>query len=220
MIYFDIDDTLMDYAAAESRAAESFYQKYQSEMREVTDFPAEWAEASQKHMNRYLAGEISFQQQRRERLRHVLIKPLTDQQSDQLFAEYYAIFQDSWCLFPDVKAALDQLKIRRLGIISNGDHAQQKSKLSQLGILHYFDIVITPDIAGCAKPAAEVFLFAAKHAGVKPQDCIYIGDHFQKDYQAAKESGFSAFWLNRSGSENRQRDEVSSLLEFADRVMV
>ncbi len=109
MIYFDIDDTLLDYRTSQDLAAFEFAKKYSSHIDEPETFPAVWDEITERHMARYLSGELSFQEQRRCRIRECLRLDLSASESDKIFDEYYQIYEDSWRLFPDVESALLRL---------------------------------------------------------------------------------------------------------------
>jgi len=71
MIFFDIDDTLLDNQSAELAAAKDLHFLYEDIFLESPDeFALNWRVITEKHVQRYLSGELSFQSQRRERVKH------------------------------------------------------------------------------------------------------------------------------------------------------
>lgn len=198
MIFFDIDDTLLDYKASQEAAARGFARQYARYIADVEAFPALWQEITARQMARYLAGDLSFQAQRRNRVREALGIELSPRQADQIFNDYYQLYEACWCLFPEVKDALASLKDFQLGVITNGDREHQCYKLEKLGILSRFDRVITPACAGAPKPHLAIYEYAAAQAGKPAGECWYIGDDYKVDYCGAREAGFKAIWLNRS----------------------
>lgn len=72
MIYFDIDDTLLDYTTSQDVAARAFASTYASYIDDAEGFPRVWEEITERHMARYLSGELSFREQRRCRIRDCL----------------------------------------------------------------------------------------------------------------------------------------------------
>ncbi len=111
MIFFDIDETLLDNKSAETTAAMEFHKIYQDIFPESpSEFARNWRALTEKHVQRYLAGELSFQGQRRERLRELFShdRILSDAKADNLFQRYLDAYERSWRLFPDVAFCLLQ----------------------------------------------------------------------------------------------------------------
>lgn len=103
--------------------------------------------------------------------------------------------------FPGVKATLAGLKARglRLGVLSNWDFKLQ-SALEDAELLPYFDFALSSAQAGVEKPAREFFergfaLARRFKPDLKPRECFYIGDHYEKDVLGAREAGLSPLWL-------------------------
>lgn len=216
MIFFDIDDTLLDYKSSQDIAACAFAKRYADHISAPDQFASVWSEITDHHMARYLSGEISFQEQRRERIREWLSLALNDAEADRLFAEYYKIYEQSWQLFPDVLSVLEKLAGKQLGVITNGDKVNQTYKLEKLGVLGYFSDVITPACAGAAKPDPAIFQLAARVVGKQAKECWYVGDNHTLDYHGALASGYNAVWLNRSGSAQPCERQCKDLYGFLD----
>lgn len=98
--------------------------------------------------------------------------------------------EDAIAALPGAQATLAALKERgfRLVVVTNGFAAYQEPVLDALGLLAYFDTVITPDRAGFAKPQAGIFQAAG------PLD-LFVGDTLVHDVLGAKEAGATAVWL-------------------------
>lgn len=218
MIFFDIDDTLLDYKTSQNVAAREFTRKYADHIKNSESFPIVWSEITARYMARYLSGELSFQEQRRYRVQDALGLTLSPSEADDIFSDYYQIYEASWQLFPDVGDVLKKLANCRLGIITNGDKRHQIEKLEKLDILSYFQEVITPGCAGAAKPELAIFLFAASRAEKPVDQCWYVGDNYKTDFCAAREAGFRSIWLNRSGHPEPCDSQCRDLLDFLHRV--
>ncbi|HEY7883618.1 MAG TPA: HAD family hydrolase [Cellvibrionaceae bacterium] len=214
MIFFDIDDTLLDHKASQDAAALAFAIKYSDHIENPAAFPAAWHKITKRHMTCYLSGKISFQEQRRRRIQESLPLQLSAAETDKIFDDYYQSYEASWRLFPEVEDVLHKLSDLHLGIITNGDKEQQCYKLEKLGIHKHFHQVITPTCAGEAKPAPAIFKFAASQADKSINQCWYIGDNHSTDYLGAKNAGFRSVWLNRSGSKAQCDSQCRDLNEF------
>jgi len=200
LVLFDLDGTLLDDSAATRAALHDLAQHFGNELAS-DDLEARWFAAIERHFSRFLSGEISFQEQRRARMRDVFQAQLADAHVDALFDIYLAAYERSWQLFPDVEPCLDALARHKLGVVTNGDSQQQRRKLATLGILDRFGCVAVSGEIGWSKPDPRLFLVACEAGCTEPRDAVYIGDRYETDVLGARRAGLRAVWLDRlSGS--------------------
>jgi putative hydrolase of the HAD superfamily len=198
LVLFDIDDTLLNHGMAERSAAAQLRMSIGTSV-SIDEFLVRWAAALERHFARYLAGEVSFQGQRRDRLREVVNSSLSDEAADRIFNDYLASYETSWSLFSDVLPCLSSISQHRLGVLSNGQGIQQRRKLAQTGIVDRFECIVISEECGCAKPDAKIFLHACASAGESPANSVYVGDRYDLDAQAARTAGLQGIWLDRNG---------------------
>ena len=199
MIFFDLDDTLLDHSSAEGLAAKAFGERYRQRLPQRSiPFMERWRRLSDQHMKRFLSGEVTFQAQRRHRIRELFDQTFNDNECDAYFQEYLDCYEANWRLFDDVLPCLNALSHLRLGIITNGASTQQQEKLRRTGILNYFTTVITAEDAKAAKPSAVIFEQACQASGASANACWHVGDHLEKDALGASAVGMNGIWLNRS----------------------
>jgi N-acetyl-D-muramate 6-phosphate phosphatase len=89
-------------------------------------------------------------------------------------------------LFPGMQQVLDFLREHRLsaGIVTNKAAWLTEPLLEQLDLRSRFVCVVSGDTVAERKPHPLPLLHAANLAGVRPQECIYVGDA-ERDVQAA-----------------------------------
>ncbi len=89
-----------------------------------------------------------------------------------------------------VKELLDSLKKENIpfAIGTGGGAKSTELTLRKAGLFEYFNIFVTADDVANGKPDPETFFLAAKKLGVKPDDCVVIGDAIN-DVLAAKSAG-------------------------------
>jgi len=120
-------------------------------------------------------------------------------------------------LFGDVPAALDDLKERGLitGLISNIEQDMSET-LDKLGLSSRLDIVVTSQDAGYTKPQKEIFQYALKKAGIKPNEAVYVGDQYQVDVIGANDAGMKGILLDRDNYYKEELDcpRIKSLGEL------
>ncbi len=218
MIFFDIDATLLDHESAEKKGAIDFYKKYADELEcSENEFVDMWFELSKKYFEKFLSNELTFQEQRRFRIKDIFGYHLNDLQADNIFNNYLILYKRNWSVFEDVVPCLVALKQQgiRLGVISNGNYQQQFEKLESVGIDHYFEHIFTSSEIGVAKPNPSIFQKACMQAKAQLRKSIYVGDRLETDAIGSNKAGMVGVWLNRKKHKSNSGVKViHSLLEL------
>ncbi|OPG04829.1 hydrolase [Streptomyces sp. GKU 895] len=202
-VIWDVDDTLFDYTTADREGmrlhltAEGLLTGDETpeqalvRWRTITD--AQWA--------RFSAGEVSFEDQRRDRVRVFLGERLTDAEADAWFRRYLAHYETVWALFPDVLPTLDALAAsHRHAVLSNSSIHVQDHKLRVLGVHDRFEAILCAAELGVSKPEAAAFLAACDALDLAPHEVAYVGDHPEIDGRGAADAGLLSVWINRDGA--------------------
>ena len=86
-VLFDLDDTLLDYSTARDAGIRAWVQQVDA-ARHPADAVRVWRELEERHFRRYSQGEVSFDEQRRARLRAFWphLSEAVDAELDQAFA--------------------------------------------------------------------------------------------------------------------------------------
>ena len=201
-VLFDLDDTLVTHNEALERALASVYPNY-PELAAAYDLQSlvgTWKESLRRDYKNLPGDKLSEQQRRIERIRKIW-RPVKSDLSDafclNVAAEYLQVYEENWSLHNDVQAMLSDFAGVRMGVITDGYVTQQNQKLRQLGVARHFEIVLTSEEAGVAKPASLIFHLACQKLGVEPADAAYVGDLLETDALGAKNAGMDGIWLNR-----------------------
>ncbi|MCB9513694.1 MAG: HAD family hydrolase [Candidatus Latescibacteria bacterium] len=220
MIFFDIDGTLLDHAAAERAGALALRERHPALAAMAPDrFVERWHALAEEYVDRFLAGELSTPEQRRARLRALFVEAgssVDDPGADTAFAYYLERYEAAWRLYPDVAPCLAALEGdgHALGVISNGDSDAQRRKLERMGLADRLPTVAISGDIGVAKPAAALFEHACRLAGRAPADCLYIGDRLDTDARAARRAGLRGVFLDRNGVGAEDVPRIGSLAEL------
>jgi HAD superfamily hydrolase (TIGR01549 family) len=119
---------------------------------------------------------------------------------------------------PGCRAALRELRRDyRLGVVTNGIDRVQRSRLRASRLDSFFDVVVTSESCGHAKPDPRILLVALDALGLRPRDALYVGDDPATDGAAAAAAGMRFCWMDygtpHAGRHPRRRFE--SLAELA-----
>ena len=222
VIWFDLDDTLIDFHANSRVALAMTYDRFG--LSEAFATPAEWIEVYERH-NRdlwelYSRGEVTKPYLRRQRF----IRPLTlDGRLDPARVEDMVVELDTYYLdsmaaqdktVEGARELLEQLRSRgyTIGILSNGFKQVQHRKLVSARLDNLIDIVVLSDDIDVNKPDRRIFDYAMDRAGsaVCPASNLMVGDNPATDIAGALGAGWRAALFDPDGS---KRDVVDPRAE-------
>jgi putative hydrolase of the HAD superfamily len=192
-ILFDLDDTLLDGAAAWRSGMETLLLARCPHLDRAAALDA-WNTVFEEYFARYLTGVARI----RAWAEAVSVEVVA---GDELlwFDDYLAGYQAGWAAFDDVEPTLPLLRGFRLGVVTNGDGGQQQAKLTALGLGSALEVVVCSGDVGFAKPDRRIFEVAADRLGLSLDHCLFVGDRRDSDALGALGAGMSALWLNRKG---------------------
>jgi putative hydrolase of the HAD superfamily len=219
MIFFDLDGTLFDHDFADRKGVRTLYKRYMDTTRVNEDeFYHVYTTIMEHYFDKYLAGEITFEEQRRIRMLELFSHyqmNISHEEADLRFKLYLQSFEQNWMCYSDVEACLLRLNEIEKRIITNGNKDQQIKKLSVIGIIQHFSIIMTSDEIGTAKPDKRIFIEACRRANKRPNECVYVGDRLHTDAISSMNAGMRGIWLNRNNEKNSEEVEtIKSLVEL------
>ena len=131
---------------------------------------------------------------------------------DYNFGDFNVIFENSIPLLKELKA-----RGYLTGVITNGPSVLQNHKMDTSGLRPYCDIVVVSGDEGVHKPDPRLFEITAERLGVKPQECVYVGDHPVNDIQGALSAGMGAIRMNFGWFKDKDlRPDVPVITDIID----
>ncbi len=97
-------------------------------------------------------------------------------------------------VLPDMVSTMRELAGRgyKLGLISNTTSSVEGYQLlEETGLTDLFSCVILSAAFGRRKPHPSLFTEAARQAGVRPDECAYVGDRPSRDLIGARQSAYA-----------------------------
>lgn len=222
VIFFDLDDTLLDDRAASSAGLRALMERVGHPS--FTAARHLWDVQTDISFGAYITGRLTFQEQRRERVRALTTQAgnsqISDAECDELYQVYLEAHRASWHTFDDVAPALSRLATSNigLGVITNGVETLQREKLTALGILNQFHDVVCADAVGVGKPDARVFEIACQRLGVAQHQCWHIGDQMRADALGAVAAGIRPILINRYGQHTGPNNELPNDITTIERL--
>ena len=111
-----------------------------------------------------------------------------------IFFEDYLNFLE---LRPCAKKLLNMLSMEyKLGLVSNFTYAPViYAGLRNLGIGHYFNVVLVSEEVGWRKPHIKIFEETLRRLGVTAEETVYVGDSPLEDMKGAKAVGMKTVFV-------------------------
>lgn len=208
-IWFDLDDTLVDFHT-NSRLAHRIIHR-ECALDRYYPSADEWIEVYETHnhslWDRYSRAEITQDFLRCDRFATPL-RPRWDGSEDelrdfswQLDTIYLTRLAEQTVLIDGAREILTHLRAHdyNIGVLSNGFKDVQHRKLVNTGIGPLVDLVVLSDDIGVNKPDTRLYAYAMERAGVTdPRRHTMVGDNRATDIEGAIRSGWQAILLDPS----------------------
>ncbi len=213
VVFFDIDDTLVDSESAHLRAIGKICQEYSLIEEKLQSVDQAWLNITNKYLKLYFENQVTLDQQRLLRVMEFwdyLGQQIDGQGARMVYQLYHQLFLHSCYAFTDVISSLESLKACRykLGVISNGTYSDQLFKLKYNHLISFFDAIIISEKIGFSKPDQKIFQIASRQVQSLTSDCIYVGDTFELDYLGSLNAGMKAIWLDRKNANQGFKGEM------------
>lgn len=85
----------------------------------------------------------------------------------------------------------------RIGAVTNGIDRVQRARLASARLDGRFEVVVTSEGSGFAKPDPRILQEALARMGASPEETLYVGDDAVADGGAANGAGVRFWWIDR-----------------------
>lgn len=201
-ILFDLDGTLLDHRGAADAAITAWASARAPGHPRLAEVAAWWAALEVPHLAAWQAGECSWEEQRRRRMRALCRELAVEAPADleAAFADYSGRYREGWTAYPDVAGALAALDGYTLGVLTNGSQGPQEAKLRAIGV-DLSPVLTGESLGGHFKPSPACYTAAAAALGLPPGEVLLVGDDLEKDVTGPAAAGMRSVWLDRLGVE-------------------
>jgi len=208
-VMFDYGGTLVtsigdDIMPLVSEGAKLAHTYLQTTIENTPPFPAFFTAAAQAIQAAYVrfaatANEMDAVEVIRDVLKNLGL-PVSDEQFRKFAREWQKPFTAKTNLNEGAKECLDALKKTglKLAVISNNIWPQSflEEELTRLGVMEYFDYIVTSSRHGMKKPHAPIFEDALAALGVAAEETAFVGDSIKEDVAGASMLGIKTVLLD------------------------
>lgn len=197
-ILIDLDDTILDFGAAEHVAIAKTFREIGLEPTE--DLLRRYSEINLSQWEAFERGEITRDTvltRRFELLFRELGIALGAQETEDIYSGYLGV---GHYFIDGAVEILEYLAPKYdLYLASNGVAATQYSRLESAQINHYFKDIFISEVTGHHKPEKEYFDYCfARMPDFSRETTLMIGDSLTSDVLGGKNAGVATCWFNRN----------------------
>ena len=200
-ILWDVDGTLLDFAAAEKAAIQRLFQEFG--LGECTDdMVARYSVINDGYWKRLERGEIAKKEVLIGRFREFFTELGLDPDLSEAFnARYQHALGDTVVYRDDSLTIVKSLRGRvKQYVVSNGTVVAQTKKLQRSHLGEWMDGVFLSEELGAEKPGPAFFdkVFAAL-PDLKKEEMLIVGDSLTSDMKGGIAAGIPTCWYNPKG---------------------
>ena len=195
-LFFDVDDTLIDFKAAEKVALPIVFNEFK------VDFTEE-VESYYKTLNRQLwtaleQGEITREQLLERRFRETMQHFGRKVDGREMDEQYRSLLVNTVVLIDGAEQVISQLsKKYELYIVTNGMIKTQHERLKAANLTPYFKRIFVSEETNYQKPQIEFFNYVMSNVEhFNKSTSMIIGDSFSADIVGGFNAGIDTCWLN------------------------
>ncbi len=218
-LYFDLDNTLLDFSAAEYTAIRKLFALHNLPISD--ERIAKYSQINHTWWKRFEKGEIEKNEIYSGRFREYLKFYDLNGNPDVMAKDYFEFLSQGCDLIKGADKALEYIKNKgyTVCITTNGMSHTQYRRINNCTIKQYFDYIFVSEDAGHQKPEVAYFEYVMQNTSEKDKTKILvIGDSMSSDILGGINFGVDTCWLNPNGvnAEHKCTYEIKNIMQICD----
>ncbi len=197
-ILFDLDGTILDFEAAQSKAFAACLK--QNNIEQTDDMLDRYSSINEKLWLELEKGNITKDEVLVKRFEQLFELYGIDVSAEKVRDDYEEALSFDTTEIDNARFILDFLKLRgvNMHIITNGVSKIAKSRIEKSGLSGHFNFIAVSEEAGCAKPCTDFFDYVFKGAGISDKSkVLVVGDSISADIKGAENYELDSVYFNR-----------------------
>ena len=195
-LLFDVDDTLLDFGAAEKTALRLLFEDQKTAF--TSDIEADYKRINQGLWRSFEEGKLARDEVVNSRF-FLLFKEygqlvdgvLLERKYRSYLEDGHQLVAGAWQLISELHNQFD------LYIVTNGVSKTQDKRLRDSGLLPFFKNIFVSEDTGFQKPMKEFFDYVfARIPNLSVDRCLIIGDSLSSDIKGGQLAGLNTCWFN------------------------
>ena len=216
-LYFDLDNTLLDFYAAEKAAISKLLPAFGIEPK--PEYISLYSEINRKVWGRFERGEIKREEIFESRFIEFTEAIGAKVDTAVMSNDYFSLLAEGHDCMPGAKEVLEYLKQKGYTVCAttNGVSKTQHKRIAESGLKNYFDYIFISEDTGHKKPEKAYFDYVTRNTPEKDRTRILvIGDSQSSDILGGINAGLDTCWLNAEGksAEHKPTYEIRNITEL------
>lgn len=218
-LYFDLDNTLLDFSAAEHKAIRKLFTLHNLPISD--EKIAKYSAINLTWWQRFEKGEIKKHEIYSGRFSEYLLFYGLNGDPVKMAEDYFDFLSEGYDLIDGADSALKYIKAQgyTVCITTNGMSRTQYRRIENCNIKQFFDYIFVSEDAGHQKPETEYFDYVMTNTPEKDKSKILvIGDSMSSDILGGINFGVDTCWLNPKGSSGIYKStyEITNIMQICD----
>ena len=194
--FFDLDDTLFDFHAAEHRAVSLTLTHFG--IAPTEEMCALYSKLNLEQWKRLEKGEITRTEVKINRFARFFEQTGLAVIPEDAAKFYETRLSEGYFFLPGALELIQSLYGRyRLYIVTNGTARVQQGRIADAGIEKYFDGIFISELIGADKPSKAFFEACfEKIPDFHKEKTVLVGDSLSSDIRGGKNAGLFTVWYN------------------------
>lgn len=205
-ILIDWDDTIGDFAGAAARSLAVMYEQYglSAHFDSLEQYVAIYTPHNVGLWEQYGRDEVTKDYLEFDRFFYPLMQaprpmPLQDALAlaPRMAQDHLSHTTDYFSPIPGAVETVRALAAKyKIIVASNGFVSVQYEKIRRSGLQDCFTDIVLSEEVGCQKPNRRFYEIALERNGLRPEDCVMVGDGWYSDIYGAQQLGIDTIWIN------------------------
>lgn len=218
-IYFDLDNTILDFTATEYNAIKKLLVMHNLPVSD--EIIKKYSAINQFWWERFEKGEIKKEEIFAGRFKTFLEFYSFDADYEKMAQDYFELLAAGHDVICGAEEVLRYVKEQgyTICITTNGVSRTQYRRIDECGLKQYFDYVFVSEDAGHQKPDVQYFKHAMANSPEKDKSKILvIGDSQSSDILGGINFGVDTCWFNPKGKSGMYKStyEITNIMQICD----
>ncbi|MDR7001125.1 YjjG family noncanonical pyrimidine nucleotidase [Neobacillus niacini] len=215
-LLFDVDDTLLDFGAAEELALRFLFEEENFPL--TTEVVDRYKKINQGLWTAFEEGKLNLDGVLNSRFTLLFKEYGLVVDGAMLENKYRRLLAESHKLVPGAFELISELKNHfDLYIVTNGVSDTQHKRLGDSGLSSFFKDIFVSEETGFQKPLQGFFDYVfARIPNFSLKDCLIIGDSLSSDMKGGQHAGIDTCWFNPNQMPNHSEIMPSYQIEKLD----
>ncbi len=196
VIFFDMDDTLFDFATSQQEAFHNVFEKHNL-LNNLEQYRKSYQTISHSLWRDLENGKMSLAELGSERFRRLFIEHDIENDAVVFNQDYLGFLGQQTHLTQGAEKVIRDLSHIRLAIITNGYMDVQISRMNNSPLKDIFEELIISESTGFQKPQTGIFDYAFQKLQITDKsNVLIVGDSLTSDIQGGINFGIDTCWFN------------------------